>query len=233
MKHIYLLLITISLLTGCEKHYISFENSTSEYYIEYTSTYADWLYIDEDAFAAKIIAQTWEDGVGRIYFDRPIKKIGWEAFRYWYNLTSIDIPNSVKSIGDCAFYYCDRLTSINIPNSVTSIGDYAFYHCDSLKSINIPNSVTSMGDYAFYHCDSLKSVTIGNSVTSIGDYAFEFCSSLTSVYCRATTPPQLGSNVFYRNASGRKIYVPRNSVDAYKSAAGWSKYAADIVGYDF
>ena len=38
---------------------------------------------------------------------------------------------------------------------------------------------------------------------------------------------------FIRNASGRLIYVPRASVDAYKAADGWSDYANYIVGYDF
>jgi hypothetical protein len=49
----------------------------------------------------------------------------------------------------------------------------------------------------------------------------------------AITPPALGYYVFYNNASGLKIYVPQNSVNAYKYAKGWSDYAADIVGYDF
>lgn len=31
----------------------------------------------------------------------------------------------------------------------------------------------------------------------------------------------------------RTIYVPRNSVDAYKAADGWKEYADDIEGYDF
>ena len=31
--------------------------------------------------------------------------------------------------------------------------------------------------------------------------------------------------MFYNNATGRKIYVPRNSVNAYKSAPHWSDYA--------
>ena len=39
--------------------------------------------------------------------------------------------------------------------------------------------------------------------------------------------------MFYKNASGRKIYVPMESVEAYKSASGWSKYPSAIVGYDF
>ena len=39
--------------------------------------------------------------------------------------------------------------------------------------------------------------------------------------------------MFDNNASGRKIYVPAESVEAYKAAKRWSDYADDIVGYDF
>ena len=39
--------------------------------------------------------------------------------------------------------------------------------------------------------------------------------------------------MFDNNASGRKIYVPTASVDAYKAAKGWKDYADYIVGYDF
>jgi hypothetical protein len=77
-------------------------------------------------------------------------------------------------------------------------------------------------------------VNIPDSVTTIGGYAFYWCTSLISVYCKATTPPSLsGSSVFDYNGSGFKIYVPAESVGAYKSADGWSEYASAIVGYDF
>lgn len=39
--------------------------------------------------------------------------------------------------------------------------------------------------------------------------------------------------MFYNNASGRKIYVPAESVKTYKNAIYWSGYADDIMGYDF
>ena len=76
-------------------------------------------------------------------------------------------------------------------------------------------------------------MTIGDSVTSIGDYAFKDCTSLISVYCKATTPPTGGSYMFSNNASGYKIYVPMESVEAYKSALYWDYYASSIVGYNF
>ena len=148
-------------------------------------------------------------------------------------VTDLIIPDSVTSIGNSALSGCTSLTSITIGNGVTSIGDSAFSGCTSLTSITIPDSVTSIGDDAFYKCTSLTSVTIGNGVTSIGDYAFSYCDSLQEVYCKPTTPPTGVYNTFDSNASGRKIYVPSNSVSAYKSASGWSEYASYIVGYDF
>jgi len=42
-----------------------------------------------------------------------------------------------------------------------------------------------------------------------------------------------GTYVFNSNATNRKIYVPYQSVDTYKTASYWSEYADDIIGYDF
>ena len=148
-------------------------------------------------------------------------------------LTEYTIPDSVTYIGYYAFYNCTSLTRVNIPDSVTKIGDEAFYNCNSLTSVTIGNSVTTIGNLTFSVCDSLTSITIPDSVTSIGDWAFTECFALTSVYCKATTPPAGSIDMFNNNASGRKIYVPKESVEAYKSASGWSSYVSDIVGYDF
>lgn len=147
-------------------------------------------------------------------------------------LTAYTIPNSVTSIGAGAF--CQALLrSVTIPQGVIEIGNYAFQECSKLTSITIPNSVVKIGWEAFLQCNSLTSVTIGNGVTKIGYRAFALCDRLTSVYCEPLTPPQGGDNMFFNNDSGRKIYVPTESVDAYKTANYWSDYKSYIYGYDF
>ena len=186
-----------------------------------------------NVFGANIVSNTYENGKGVIKFDKPITLIGDYAFNCCSSLTSITIPDSVTSIGHSAFGCCESLTSVTIGNSVTSIGDDAFCCCSGFTSITIPNSVTSIGRWAFEWCSSLKSVTIPESVTSIGRWAFCNCESLTSVYCKPTTPPAGGGEMFEINASGRKIYVPRKSVYTYKSAVCWVYYKQYIEGYDF
>ncbi|MBR5206550.1 MAG: leucine-rich repeat domain-containing protein, partial [Alistipes sp.] len=130
--------------------------------------------------------------------------------------TEVVIGDSVTTIGYRAFYDCDSLTSVTIGDSVTTIEGSAFRNCRSLTSVTIGNSVTTIRGDAFIWCTDLTSVTIPDSVTTIGYAAFAYCDSLTSVYCEATTPPSLDrSDVFDYNASGRAIYVPKDSVRQY------------------
>ena len=104
---------------------------------------------------------------------------------------------------------------------------------DGQGVLTFDDSVTSIGNMAFHDCTSLTTITIPDSVTSIGYAAVASCTSLKEVYCKATTPPTGETSMFSNNASGRKIYVPRNSVSAYKAAQYWSDYADYIEGYDF
>ena len=55
-------------------------------------------------------------------------------------VVTVEIPASIEgvavtSIGYWAFSYCDDLTSITIPDSVTSIGDSAFASCSALTDV--------------------------------------------------------------------------------------------------
>lgn len=155
---------------------------------------------------ANIISNTYENGVGIIEFDAEVTTIGTNAFKG-----------------------CSGLTSTTIPNTVTSIGSYAFKFCSGLTSIEIPNSVTLMDTCAFQDCTGLTSITIPNSVTRIGSGVFKGCSGLTLIVMSTIVPPTLSSTTVFNNThSNLQIYVPDESVDAYKAATNWSSYASKI-----
>ena len=193
-----------------------------------------------------------------ITIPNSVSSIGELAFYNCVCLASLTIPNSVSSIGWSAFSGClgqliidskvieencisgpaeyvqgMKFSSIIIGENVTKIGAYVFNNCSSIENLTISNSVTSIGKYTFYGCSNIRSVTIPNNVAFINLAAFYNCSNLTSVYCNAIKPPHGDEYMFTNNASGRTIYVPTQSVEAYKNASYWSKYASYIVGYDF
>ena len=126
------------------------------------------------------------------------------------------------------------ITECEINSNTRFISNGAFSGCTNLESITISNSVTSIGYSAFYNCTSLVSVTIPKSVTNIESYAFSGCANLTSVIVNALNPPSVkggssGFDSFYKCSKLTNIYVPAESVNAYKTADGWKTYASKIV----
>jgi len=166
-------------------------------------------------------------GLTSVTIGGGVTSIGDFAFCGCTGLTSVTIGDGVTSIGEMAFYGCTDLMSVTIPNSVTSIGYGAFWDCTGLTSVTIPNSVTSIENCTFSGCTGLTSVTIGNSVTSVGDSTFYGIEDVKSIISLSAIPPEAG------NLNGRPgswdlstcLYVPETSIEAYRSAVGWSNFS--------
>lgn len=180
---------------------------------------------------------------------RTIKK---QALYKCHGLESVILPSTITTIEDDAFHECPTLSSINIPNGVKSIGTYAFAGDLLLTEIMLPQSIETIGKNAFaatglrsfalpegftavaesicFNCKSLTSLTLPSTTTNVGYRAFSYCEKLTEIHCKATTPPTLEQYAFEDVVTGRKIYVPHDSVEAYKTADGWSDFADQIFG---
>ncbi len=134
--------------------------------------------------------------------------------------------NAVTNIGALAFYGWVNATTLVLPETLIRIYLGAFQNWKALQHLSIPDAVQRLDDACFRDCTALTSLTIGAGVTYIGS-AFYGCSALTSITCLADTPPK-----FYSSLTGVpaacNIFVPSDSLDAYKSAAGWSARSAYI-----
>ena len=117
----------------------------------------------------------------------------------------------------------ESITKVVVEEGVTSIGNTAFRGC-AMTSITLPNTLESIGNMAISKCQQLTSVTIPSNVTSIGESAFNLSSGLTEIICEAITPPTCGSVAFGGVTSTIPVYVPAESVSAYKSADGWNYF---------
>lgn len=164
------------------------------------------------------------------------------AFAYNYYTENIKIPNHVTSIGDSAFVACRGLKRfnsdidgiVNIPDSVITIGEAIIYpnnkiYNEYITEINIPDSVTTIGQYAFANHVKCNTLNIGSGITSIGSHAFNYVGRDVEKFTmtiKAITPPTWDG--YLNNVEDISIYVPAESVDDYKAASGWSKYANKI-----
>ena len=190
-----------------------------------------------------------------VVLPKTLTFIGDRVFHYCSKLITISIPNGVTSIGNCfsnsGLIYIDLPNSVttlegtfssatklkrinsnvdgecNIPDSVTTIGYQTLNQCKSLTSIYIPNSVTSIGNGVFSsNQNNLKQITIGSGITSIGNQVTTNSYSIQSITINATTPPTISELTWQSTTC--PIYVPAESVDAYKTATNWSSLADRI-----
>lgn len=152
-------------------------------------------------------------------------------------ITNISIPNAVTSIGRYAFRFCTYLKRVQFGNKITVIGYEAFRKCISLSNIILPNSLVEIESNVFYDCETLTNITIPENVSTLGDPIIYSCENLRIVYCKPTTPPTLSGNQepfgYPSSTTVGIIYVPKESVDVYKSKLGWKDYENKITGYDF
>ena len=132
------------------------------------------------------------------------------------------IPGNPEASGDIIIR--DKVFAWGTYHPVTEIGEYAFISTE-ISSVIIPSSVTHIGTCAFKQCYSLKSITLPASLTGIGELAF-YNSSIETIISNIENPFPIGENMFSSNAYDDAIlYVPAGTIDKYKSAEGWNRFA--------
>lgn len=141
------------------------------------------------------------------------------------NITDLVIPDGTTRIRSSLFSYNTTIETLYVPSSVERIDMMAFWECTNLTSVEFEEGITVIGSDAFRNCTGLTSVTIPASVTIFD--AFTGCSSLTDITFLSETPPELGQYSL-DGTNDCPIYVPDESVDAYKTANNWTRYASRI-----
>ncbi len=115
---------------------------------------------------------------------------------------------------------------IRVKDGVQTINSYAFFSCFAITAVELPNSVETVGKYAFDDCDAVQTLIIGSGLQETNMYAFSM-KNLKNVVCKAVATPELGMNAFYdTNVSAAVLYVPDESVDAYKAANQWKNFGS-------
>lgn len=206
-----------------------------------------------------VLINTYDSDGGLMLLSGSITTLDSYAFYEIDNLLGLTIPDCITEMNYNSIYGCNYLEYIKFGNGLhtvlgvsscdnlreirfspnnKAISSYAFRYINGLEYLDIPDHIESIGDWAFQECSNLRSVTIGTGLRTLEHDAFFRCANLESLYIKAEVPPSItldpwgGWDTFYE-CENLTIYVPAASVDAYKSAEGWSNYQHMIVGYDF
>ena len=130
---------------------------------------------------------------------------------------------SVTRIGNKAFAECFWVSSFTLPDGLTSIGEEAFSYCWELVEFTIPNSVETIEKAAFAY-NFMQKITIGSGVKSIADEAFADNDGFAEMTVLAVVPPTVGTDAFRGTKRDIPVYVPAESLEAYKAAAVWKEF---------
>ena len=129
---------------------------------------------------------------GAYSLPNTVSSIGYDAFAYCSNLTSIYIGSNVEEIKGDIFFACTKLNSIIVESTnqnYCSIDGILFNKdCTALKLFPgaregkyvIPDGVACIDRYAFNY-SKLTDVTVPNSITSIRSSAFYCCTRLNAI----------------------------------------------------
>ena len=138
------------------------------------------------------------------------------------NLVSVgDFSHVGPSVGEDGFGSCTSIKSINLAGVNGYIGQRCFRGCTSLKEVKDTEGIKRYEQHCFSGCTALTGeFIVGEGCTLFNSYAFSGCRSLTSMKILAVTPPQLVNSDMF-DGSTYKIYVPAESLEAYKTASQW------------
>lgn len=176
-----------------------------------------------------------------------------ETFKGFSNLEAVNLDYSVTTIGDYAFDNCPKLevfeapgltdwgmcalrwsglTYYEIPEGITKT-DTTFGSCSQLEEVIFPEGFLELGRGTFVECTSLKNPVLPETLSIISAVStFYGCTGLESITFLSQYPPTVIDgeyvNSMFDNTNDCPIYVPAASVDYYKQANGWSKYASRI-----
>lgn len=156
------------------------------------------------------------------------------------SIKQITLPSSVNTLSDC--FWSTAIERVNIPSLsqwlnmyVTSstftppwddVNKWTLYvNGMPLTNLVTPSDINIIRGNVFSFNAGLTSATITANVTELEDGVFANCQNLESVTFLSETPPTLdGAHVFYQTT--HPIYVPAESVNAYKTA--WAEYIEDV-----
>lgn len=153
--------------------------------------------------------------------------IGEAAFSGLRTLNKINLPNN-----STLNYRCFADTGIQgelyIPASWVFISTGHFSNCSELTYIEVEEGRTSIPQGFISWTIKADTIIFPSTITEIGDSFLHGNGWYPTFICKAITPPVITGTGYIGYGPFSEMYVPDESVEAYKAAPSWSNHASQI-----
>ena len=159
-----------------------------------------------------------------------LKNLHSMSLGYLNNINVADGNTDMKSIDGVVFSPDEKTlcvfprnrSSYSVPEGVTTLRSFCFSNA-LITTLNLPASLKTIEANAIAYTTNLTTLTIPANVTTISTIAEN--DNLTTIIVNAVTPPTpTGSDhIFGRNEKLTAIYVPDESLQAYKASNWWDE----------
>lgn len=154
------------------------------------------------------------------------------------SLREVNLSQKITHIGNVAFKNCTSLKKVGDLSKLSYTDSSAwtsgvFENCRNLSQKIILKNLNTISRYFLLNCSSVPELYIENC-TYIEPHAFVGCTGLKSITLNCTTPPTISLEDCalctwpFNDTGNCPIYVPEESVQAYKTATNWTRYASRI-----
>ena len=191
-------------------------------------------------------------GIDELVVEEGCETIGSSAFSLCTSLRRAVLPSSLKRLGVGSAYVlvfegCDLLEKIEIPeqnpnyisngnsiierSTMTVVAGTGLGHC-KLQIGRKEHRPRKIAKGAFWGMSYMTAVWLPETLEEIEESAFYDCPAIEFIVCRSKVPPLLGKNFGVVNGGPWHLpiqqrvvlVVPKGSLDAYRSAPGWSEF---------
>jgi len=181
-----------------------------------------------------------------------VTKLEHREFSECNSLESLTLPPSLVEIStdnnNASFLNCNNIKKLTIlgdenVSKLTFKGTY-YSHYNLIPFSNLKLEELYLGrvirwseGFSNLSLSELKKITFGKYLNAVGDgndvyYKLSSIPTTAEIYCENPTPPSIGGNGFSNQQYiSNVVYVPKESLEAYKQAEGWKNFW-DIRAYD-